>query len=57
MNQTKKQCKRHDSGKQFAALRKTRTAVYGSLDDFLKSIPIAVSNQFGQPAIRGTRIA
>jgi len=57
MNQTKKQCKRHDSGKQFAALRKTRSNVYRNLDDFLRNIPIAVLNQFGQPVIRGTRIA
>jgi len=57
MNQTKKQCKRHDSGKQFAALRKTRSIVYRNLDDFLRNIPIAVLNQFGQPVIRGTRIA
>jgi len=57
MNQTKKQCKRQGSGKEITALRKTRSAVYRSLDDFLGRIPIAVSNQFGELVIRGTRIA
>jgi len=57
MNKTKKQCKRHDSGKELSALRKTKSAVYRSMDDFLRKIPIAVSSQFGELVIRGTRIA
>jgi hypothetical protein len=57
MNQIKKQCKRQNSEKEIATLRKTRSAVYRSLDDFLRKIPIAASNQFGQLVIRGTRIA
>jgi len=57
MNQTKKQCRKQGFGKEITALRKTRNAVYRSLDDFLRSIPIAVSNQFGELVIRGARIA
>jgi hypothetical protein len=57
MNQTKKQCKKQGSRKEITALRKTRSAVYHSLDDFLRRIPIATSNQFGELVIRGTRIA
>jgi hypothetical protein len=57
MNQTRKYYKVQGSGKEIAGLRRTRSAVYRSLDDFLRSIPIAVSNQFGELVIKGARIA
>jgi hypothetical protein len=57
MNQTKNKCKKRDSERKTVGFKKAKSAVYRSLDDFLRRIPIAASNQFGDLVIMGTRIA
>jgi hypothetical protein len=57
MNQSKNQYKRRSSERITGSFKKTKSAVYRSLDDFLRKIPIAASNQFGDLVIMGTRIA
>ena len=51
-----KKSKKNKYQKAIIFSQKARRILYSDLDDFLKNIPIATMNGYGEPVISGRRI-